>query len=513
MKSTERTNFAGMVKFMGVARWAILASVGIAIIQAGVVDADVWWRLGAGRWLVEHQAWPTTDPFSREGHTLTWLNYSWLFDGALYEIYLALGPAGLPLFTALFAVAILASLYGLLRQVGVHPGLALLAMLLASMGLARTFAPRPWLVSMLLFIVELRLLYAARISGSVIPLYWLWPLFAVWVNLHVQFIYGLIVLIFALGEASLPDACRRSWGLTVVREPSWPAWWLVTGGVFLATLVNPYHYHLYDVLFLYSGQIEKMDYLPEVRALAFRNDMDWLLLGCVLATTFRLGWLSPWRNAKNPRWVPIFEYLWFLFAIYVSFKSRRDLWMVQISALVLLFMPRHLLLETTEEKNADSLEATTSREGWRWMAAGALAVVGVVLGVALNGTNQPLRERLAKEYPAAAVAFIRENQCDGPLFNTFNWGGYIIWELPHLPVSMDGRTNVYGLARIGQSLRTWYGQPGWRDDPQLASARLVLAPRRAALTELLRGAPGWRVAFEDTLSVVFVAIDEETVKK
>ncbi len=32
----------------------------------------------------------------------------------------------------------------------------------------------------------------------------------------------------------------------------------------------------------------------------------------------------------------------------------------------------------------------------------------------------------------------------GPVYNHLNWGGYLIWRWPHLPVAIDGRTNLHG---------------------------------------------------------------------
>ncbi len=29
-----------------------------------------------------------------------------------------------------------------------------------------------------------------------------------------------------------------------------------------------------------------------------------------------------------------------------------------------------------------------------------------------------------------------------PLFNPCGWGGYLIWRLPNMPVSIDGRPNL-----------------------------------------------------------------------
>ena len=53
-------------------------------------------------------------------------------------------------------------------------------------------------------------------------------------------------------------------------------------------------------------------------------------------------------------------------------------------------------------------------------------------------------------------------------------------------------------------MRTWNGEPGWDADPELRSAKLVIAPPGAPLTALLRARAEWHVAHEDATAVVFV---------
>src|SRR5262245_65972730 len=54
--------------------------------------------------------------------------------------------------------------------------------------------PRSWLFSILFFTVELFILFHVRRTDKITPLLALPPLFALWANLHMQFIYGLVVL-------------------------------------------------------------------------------------------------------------------------------------------------------------------------------------------------------------------------------------------------------------------------------------------------------------------------------
>jgi hypothetical protein len=107
-------------------------------------------------------------------------------------------------------------------------------------------------------------------------------------------------------------------------------------------------------------------------------------------------------------------------------------------------------------------------------------------------------------FPAQAVKFIRSNQLSGPLYNSLDWGGYLIWSLPELPVAMDGRTNLHGDERIASSLATWNGSTAWKKDPELLRARLIIAQAGKPLTHLIRGDPRYRLVYEDNTAAVFV---------
>jgi hypothetical protein len=81
----------------------------------------------------------------------------------------------------------------------------------------------------------------------------------------------------------------------------------------------------------------------------------------------------------------------------------------------------------------------------------------------------------------------------------------LIWSLPRLLVSMDGRTNLHGDQRIERSFNTWSGLRGWESDPELMKARLVIGDVNHALTAIMRTDPRFKLVYEDAIATVFVA--------
>jgi hypothetical protein len=121
----------------------------------------------------------------------------------------------------------------------------------------------------------------------------------------------------------------------------------------------------------------------------------------------------------------------------------------------------------------------------------------------LHVNNMLLEKQVSKNLPADAVADIRAHGYPGPVFDDYNWGGYLIWSL-RLPVTMDGRASFYGDDRINQSLATWAGGPDWASDPQLKTAGVVIGPVNAALTQLLRQDPQFQLVYKDKMAAVFI---------
>jgi hypothetical protein len=110
----------------------------------------------------------------------------------------------------------------------------------------------------------------------------------------------------------------------------------------------------------------------------------------------------------------------------------------------------------------------------------------------------------AKSLPVAAVNYLRENEPPGPLFNNYNWGGYIIWETPQYPVFVDGRTDLYGDELLREYLATVFANSGWRETLEKYGINLVLVESAAPLARELRQEPGWEEVYRDEMASILV---------
>jgi hypothetical protein len=134
------------------------------------------------------------------------------------------------------------------------------------------------------------------------------------------------------------------------------------------------------------------------------------------------------------------------------------------------------------------------------------AVLLLALGLSMMNVRQVVARQSqteAKHFPSAAVEFIRAQNLPDPIFNWYDWGGYLIWKLyPERRVYIDGRADVYGDAFIEEFLRASKGQGDWREPLTRYGIRTVIVKPDSPLVSLLTNEDGWSKVFEDSQAVV-----------
>jgi len=108
--------------------------------------------------------------------------------------------------------------------------------------------PQPISCSMLLFALELALLFESRRTGKLGPLLWLPLLFVAWATLHITFVYGLFALALLLVAVAIERLCRRTevtWFEGPMPALPVPTLAALTAASVAAGMFSPYSYHVY----------------------------------------------------------------------------------------------------------------------------------------------------------------------------------------------------------------------------------------------------------------------------
>jgi hypothetical protein len=469
---------------------ALYSFLGWLVLRPPLVsDPDIWWHLRLGQWIAEHHWVPYTNLFSSYGLGRPWAAYSWLFEILVYGLYKRFGYMGLLFYVYASGVLITAVVHRLIKRVEPRIANSIALTAIAIFAMAPLFNPRPWLLTILFFVIEFDLLLNARQSRNYRILFFLFPVFALWANIHIQFVYGLFVLGLAACEQPLSrlfSKTRQSLETDKALPPFFTT--LITIGCVIATLVNPYHVKIYAVLSDILRQGALYDLLSELKAMEFRTAPDFFVLLLTLGAAFTLG-----RRIKT---VKIYWILLFLISTIVSFRSRRDVWFVTTIAVVLIPFASSAI-----PTGGRYLLSMTQK-----LVVGAtVAILLVLTAHASHASEDQLQFAIAETFPANAARFVVERGYPGPLYNHYDWGGYLMWSMPQLLVSIDGRNQVHDADRLRHYTEVWNGLPNWASDSELSTARVVIAEKALPLSQLLRLDSRFELVYEDQIATVFIA--------
>jgi hypothetical protein len=305
-----------------------------------------------------------------------------------------------------------------------------------------------------------------------------------WANIHIQFVYGLALIGLFAVELSLPASLRKALSAEPAPRLRGMWLWILLAASSFATLLNPYGWNLYRVVAQYVTQTAPLTYVQEMQAMPFRNLMDWMVLLLICSAIFALGC----ARRKNLLLIAALAV-----SCYCGFRSRRDVWFPVTFAI--------LSLGAAIRSRAPAARPQSRRTYWIALPL-ATAVTLCVLFFDPRFSGSAMHDAVEKRFPAKASAYIESHALHGPLFNPYGWGGYLIWRLPDMPVSIDGRANLYE-ATLAASSNTIGGAKDWRGDADLKKAGTILLDQGGPLATVLRSDPRYRLLYEDSVAAVF----------
>jgi hypothetical protein len=114
---------------------------------------------------------------------------------------------------------------------------------------------------------------------------------------------------------------------------------------------------------------------------------------------------------------------------------------------------------------------------------------------------------VAEQYPVAAVNFLEESGLAAERgYNSYNWGGYLIWR--GLPVYVDGRADVYGDEFLFYYRDAFDAKENWQRPLDDFAVEYVLMERGSPLATVLAASGDWQAVYQDDLAQIFVRAPE-----
>lgn len=461
-----------------------------------VTDPDFWWHLKAGQYIFENAKIPHADIFSFTFAGREWVTHEWLSEVLIYATFRWLGWGGLVVAFALIITSAFAVSYLNCEKREALSFISWLAVLLGAVATAPVWGVRPQMFSLLLASLFLAVLsnYPHRLNAR--SLWLLPPLMLAWVNLHGGYVLGLVLIAIALAGVVLDGLFEKKPRAEIFKSAASLA--LVLLACLIVVPINPNGVRMFSYPFETLSSPVMQEHIEEWFSPNF-HQTRFLPLAALMFAVFAVLALSP-RRAR------LSELLMLSATGYAVLRSGRHLPIFAFASIPLLAEHASLWLKSSELGARFHNHQGTTQPAHPSLLRPALLVVALCVGM-INVRQVLARQASveAERFPASAVEFLRAENPPGPIFNWYDWGGYLIWKLyPERRVYIDGRADVYGDAFIEEFLRASRGEGDWREPLRRYEIRTVITKPDSPIVSLLEHEEGWHRAFEDKQAVVLI---------
>jgi hypothetical protein len=452
-----------------------------------VWDIDFWWHIAAGRNILETGVIPSVDPFGVYDAANVWgqtiLKSQWLGQVSLYSIYRWFDIDGIILFRAGLLTLCLAIVYMRCRIAESASLFSFAMTALAGLSIFLHTGERPQLFSFV-YLSLIFLLFDGFVYSSKRWLLYCIPLvMLLWSNTHGGSVLGMV----ALGLMGACYVLGKRWSEGQFNTTQIKSMVLVVCLSAIALVLTP-------------NGLTTFQHIIALENNPIRDRTS--------------EYASPWSL-----WPATLYYWVFIATTVVSLRGffNKNYWqqgfLVLFIGLVSLtgfrYIPFFVLIAAPYV--ASSLSRMTSQFKLPGVAANltVLLIALAFLGYGFK-QNKVFQHGLAEQrYPAGAVDFIKSHHLNGKMFNTMNWGGYLIWNLPiTTTIFVDGRmldpTRVAPYTNI-----LWTTSEGLQFFEQ-ANFDLVLVPygnafsgERYPIVAYLLNHPDWKAVYQDRSGYLF----------
>jgi hypothetical protein len=457
-------------------------------------EPDTLWQIRAGQWTLDHARVPTVDFYSFTAAGKPWISMQWLSQIVYALTFDAGGWRGMAILAAASSAAIIGiACFYLLRHL--RFSVALWCAVLTGAAMGPQFTARPHIFSYILLTLWMISLLDAYDDEKfdLPPLWTLAPLMILWANIHGSFTYGLMLLCVFSAFCLYHHFTKRNY-LKCRRI-------LVTAAVTAAcAAITPYGILPAFLTTTLMSMKFASGYINELRSPDFHASI-FILIYFVAIFLVAAGLGVRLGGARL---------ISFGIAAATGLRYMRALFMFFLLAPIILARPIArcfpALAAQSSDETADSKGAPDALLGLLQKYTSAVLVTCMAFA-ALATASLWWRDEIVPSKaiaPEAAINFVKRANITGNVFNSQEFGGYLIWS--GIPVFIDGRLEVYGDAFVRK-----YAETVGLTDVTKAYAVLdryniawaILSPYAPLASGLARNA-AWQKAYADADAVVFV---------
>lgn len=476
--------------------------------------ADLWIFMAMARYILSTLTFPQVNFFSYTAPDYPIIDHEWIPGIFFYGLHAVGGMVLLYLVKTVIISITFYILYRLAIRRGVMPVLSSIAAVLCIIHAKGSlyFDVRPYLFTYLSVAVFLYMLdqYSRsrdrRILIALPPLIWLW------VNSH-----GAFVLSFVLLAIYIVTLCVRNASLIRSGEKAdWRETRQISSVMVISAalaFLNPYGTRLllYPFSFL-KESFYKSHLIEWAPPDLFGTDISFLIFFIVTTLAVLI-----FHRRLN-----LFDKLCYLFFGCLAFSAVRHITLFCIVNVPVVALMLQCIYEKLRDIRASRITDSISTAFCvllpkQWLKEvfyyAVLSAILIFYGMRFSSVDIGSLSMENALFPRHGVEFLQQNRIRGPLYNPYEWGGYLIWKLfPQYKVFIDGRVNnAYPENIYMESLAATSGRPGWEEILNRYQINLVFINK--FLMESRKGyrlgyeinkSPSWQLLYQDRVEQLYI---------
>ena len=459
-------------------------------------DADTFWHIRVGQWILDHAQFPTVDFYSYTEFGKPWISTEWLSQ-IFYAVAFKLGGwRAVTILAVTSCAAIIGILcFYLLRHLRFSVAIGWTALTVAA--ISPHFLARPHIFSYVLLAIWLINLLDAYDDGdfSLPSLFTLAPLMILWANLHGSFTFGLALLYVFAGFCLYQNIVQHNY--TKCRRLL-----VVVSVVTASAFITPYGIaSVFMTVKLLDMKSALGNFITEWRPPDFQGHPFRLIyLVTILSAIAGLG-----IRLCKPRLIA------FSLITVLGLSYIRGLMTFFFLVPIILARPAagcvgYLAPQLSGAKTSEGDNA--SDPVLRFLQKRSFAIVAGCMALAVLSTVWTWwREDIVPPQsiaPKAAIDFVQRTNITGNVFNSYNFGGYLIFS--GIPTFIDGRAELFGdafLHKYFDAVDLVNINSAFELLDEYKVTWVILVPKEPLAKALARSAL-WDEVYSDEYSIVFV---------
>ncbi len=455
--------------------FAAVALPVVAALRATIVTNDLAYQIRAGNLMLHSHHLLRIDTFTFTAAGRPWVDQQWGSQILFALVYRAGGWAGLAMSRAALVGAMALFTFLACRAAGTSTRVAAWLSLAGFVLWVEGAALRPQILGMTLFAAAVWLVFERHRHPG-----WLWALFpltALWANLHGSFFLAPLLLGLAWLQDVTDRAPRAKRTVTVALASA------------VAATLNPFGLRVWSYAFGISTNPVITRVISEWQPPTIRDTSGAFFLGSIAAVAAFLllrGRRTPWPTLV----------LIGVFAV-IGLEAVRGIfwWGLLVPPVVAGLLP----------EMPDREDAPSPVNGI--IVVGLVAIAVASLPVWRAGTLSAPSPTLVGNAPVGLTEELRRVLRPGErFFNPVPWASWFELEIPRNPLFLDPRIEVFPRSVLDKHQDVSFGRQGWQRVLDRWRIRVVVASpgEEGQLIPIISRDPGWRRVYVDGGGMVFV---------